>query len=135
MAENIEYLLKKRKEVSSRRPRFLRQESWRYVRIKDSWRRPKGIDSKMRKQKKGWPAIVKIGYRGPSKVRGLHPTGLAEKIVHNLKELESVIPGKEVARIGSTVGAKKRAEIFKRAKELGIRILNPRRIMVHESKK
>ncbi len=135
MSEQLKEALRKRKEISSRRPKFLRQESWRYVRIKEPWRKPKGIDSKMRKQKKGWPAIVKVGYRGPSDARGLHPSGLEERLVHNLRDLETLVPGKEAARIASNVGAKKRAEIFRRAKELGIRVLNPRRIGVVEPKK
>ena len=118
--ESIEELLERRKAISSRRPKFVRQESWRYVRVKEEWRKPKGIDSKMRTQKKGWPPIVMIGSRGPKSVRGLHPTGFTEKVVHNVRELESVLPGKEVARIAATVGARKRAEMFKRAKELGI---------------
>ena len=64
-----------REKVKAKKPDFVRQESWRYVRVKESWRKPKGMDSKMRLQKKGWPPIVKVGYRGPSKARGLHPSG------------------------------------------------------------
>ncbi|HHL41650.1 MAG TPA: 50S ribosomal protein L32e, partial [Candidatus Bathyarchaeota archaeon] len=41
-------LLKVRKNISKKRPHFKRFESWRFVRIKDQWRKPRGIDNKMR---------------------------------------------------------------------------------------
>jgi large subunit ribosomal protein L32e len=70
-----EELLATRKKVAQKRPKFIRQESWRYDRLVANWRKPKGKDNKMRKQKSGMPAIVKIGYRGPRAARGLHPSG------------------------------------------------------------
>ena len=44
-------MLELRKVMKKREPDFIRQESWRYVRVKESWRRPRGIDSKMRLKK------------------------------------------------------------------------------------
>lgn len=118
-------LVELRKNVKSRKPNFVRQESWRYKRLKENWRKPKGIDSHMRLQIKGWPAIVKIGYRGPRIARYLHPSGYRDVIVHNVKELTMLDPSKDAARIASTVGARKRALILQKAKELGIKVLNP----------
>jgi large subunit ribosomal protein L32e len=51
----LQDLVKKREMVKKRKPEFRRQESWRYKRVGESWRRPKGLDSKMRKEVKGWP--------------------------------------------------------------------------------
>ncbi len=118
-------LHKLRKEIASRRPRFIRCESWRYKRLKPSWRRPKGIDNKMRLHYKGWPKVVKVGYRGPAAVRGLHPSGLRDILVHNVAELRRLNPETDAARIASTVGARKRAGIISEAHKLGIRVLNP----------
>ncbi len=118
-------LLELRKSVKSRKPEFVRQESWRYKRIKESWRKPKGIDSHMRLQIKGWPPIVKVGYRGPKAARYLHPSGYRDVLIHNIKELTMLDPNKDAARIASTVGARKRALILQKAKELGIKVLNP----------
>ena len=117
-----------RERVKARKPDFVRQESWRYVRVKESWRKPRGMDSKMRLQKKGWPPIVKVGYRGPAKARGLHPSGFQEVLVHNVEELERLNPATQAARIARTVGFRKRLEIMRKAEELGIYVLNPLRL-------
>lgn len=79
----------------------------------------------MRKQKSGWPAIVKVGYRGPRAARGLHPSGYSDNLIHNTAELVKLDPKKDAARIGHTVGKKKRIEIINKAVELGIKVLNP----------
>lgn len=118
-------LLRIRRTVSRRRPKFVRQESWRYVRVKENWRRPRGIDSKMRLKLKSRPALVSIGYGSPRKVRGLHPSGKREVLVHNVEELERINPEVEVARIAHTVGLRKRIQILEKAKDLGITVLNP----------
>jgi large subunit ribosomal protein L32e len=119
-----EELLTARKKVAERRPKFIRQESWRYDRLAENWRRPKGRDNKMRKQKSGMPAIVKVGYRGPRAARSLHPSGYTDNVVHNTAELARLDPKKDAARIGHTVGKKKKIEIINKAVELGIKVLN-----------
>jgi len=68
--------------------------------------------------------MVKVGYRGPRLARGLHPSGFEEVIVRNPEELEKVDPRRQAVRIASSVGRRKRAEIIKRAEELGITVLN-----------
>ena len=123
-----------KKEAAAHRPAFVRQESWRYVRIHPEWRKPKGVDSKMRRQDKGWPALVRVGYRGPVAARGLHPSGHYEVMVHRVSDLDKAVPGRDVARIGRTVGAKKREAILERATELGIRVVNPTGLRIVESK-
>src|SRR5919206_2039243 len=120
-----EELLTARKKVAKRRPKFVRQESWRYDRLAENWRKPKGKDNKMRKQKSGMPAIVKVGYRGPRAARGLHPSGYSDNLVHNTAQLAALDPKKDAARIGRTVGKKKRIEIINKAEELGVNVLNP----------
>lgn len=122
--EEAEKAVELRKKIKGKKPDFVRQESWRYDRVDESWRRPRGIDSKMRREVKGWPARVKVGYRGPKKARGLHPSAYREVIVCNVDDLSRVDPKTEAIRIAHTVGARKRAEIINRARDLGIRILN-----------
>jgi large subunit ribosomal protein L32e len=133
--KEITKLLELRRQIAERRPSFVRHESWRYKRLKPNWRKPKGVDNKVRKSVKGWPKLVKVGYRGPKSVRYLHPSGYREVLVHNLNELTGTVPGRDAVRIGSTVGAKKRAALLRRANELGLVILNPRGLRTIESKK
>lgn len=120
-----EQALKLRSRLKSKKPRFRRQESWRYKRVSPVWRIPDGVDSKMRRKVKGWPASAEIGYRGPRRARHLHPSGYEEIIVRNVDDLAKVDPKTHAARISHTVGMKKRAEISVRAGERHVHILNP----------
>ena len=115
------------KKVHSRKkPKFRRQESWRYKRVKDQWRKPHGVDSKMRKKVKGWPASPTTGYRSPKKTRGLHPSGFQEIYVQTIEDLGGINPELQAVRIARTVGGRKRGKILALAEERGIHVLNPR---------
>ena len=118
-------LLQARKKVSDRRPKFVRQESWRYGRLAETWRKPKGKDNKMRRQLSGAPRLVKIGYRSPRKARGLHPSGYTDNIVFNVNDLASLDPSKDAARIAHVIGQRKRLLILAEARAKGIKVLNP----------
>ena len=78
----------------------------------------------MRKNLKYRPSKVRIGFRGPRDVRGIHPSGFEEILIHTVNELNDINPKQQAVRIGGTVGMKKRLEILKKAEELDIRILN-----------
>jgi len=113
-----------RKEKKKKTPHFLRQEWFRYKRIPKNWHRPDGITSKLRMNKKYRSPKVRVGFRGPKQVRGLHPSGFEEVLVYNVSDLEKINADTQAARIGSTVGTKKRVAITEKAKELDIRLLN-----------
>lgn len=108
-----------------RAPKFRRQEWFRFTKLGEKWRKPRGSDSKMRLGIRGKSALVSIGYRSPRSVRGIHPSGLFEILVHGPRDLEGLDAGKQAIRIASGVGGRKREKILARAKELGIRVLNP----------
>ena len=116
--------LAKRAMISGRRPAFKRQEWFRYSKLGEKWRKPKGIHSKMKRQLKRRPPMVDVGFRGPVAARDLHPSGFEEVMVYNVDGLENIDPKKQAVRIGGTVGTKKRMAIEDRADELGIRVLN-----------
>ena len=127
-------LLEQRKKVSEHRPKFRRQESWRYKRLAENWRKPKGIDNKMRLQVSGVPALVKIGYRGPKASRGLHPSGYVDNLINNVNDLLKLNKDKDAARIAHTVGKKKRLEIILKAESIGIKVLNGKKPKTKSSK-
>ena len=109
------------------KPKFQRRTGNRYSKLgkgrkkKQKWRRPTGRDNKMREKRKGYPAVVKIGYKQDVKARG----NVEEKkpiMIMNTKDLEK-IKKNEIGIIGR-VGKKKKIEIAKIAKEKKIEIYN-----------
>jgi large subunit ribosomal protein L32e len=111
--------------MAGSRPEFKRQESWRYKRVKENWRRPRGVTSKMRKEESGFPEKVKNGYGSAAATRGLHPRGLVDKLVWRETELDKLDPKIHIVRIASRVGEKKRRGILTKAKDLNFHIANP----------
>jgi large subunit ribosomal protein L32e len=108
-------------------PSFRRTEWFRYKRLSRSgWRAPHGMDNKQRRNYRYRGSLVRVGHGKVAEARGLHPSGFREVMVHNLNDLESIDPETQAARIGRTVGGRKREYIHARADELGIRVLNRR---------
>lgn len=101
--------------------KFKRQDS-QEKKLKDTWRRPKGRQSSMRRRKKGKGKMPSPGYG--SENRGMHPSGYYEVIVRNVKDLEKIDKEKEAGRISGKVGEKKEAEIREAAEEKDVKILN-----------
>ncbi len=120
--------LRLRRRIKKTKPEFARPESWRYVRLKENWRRPRGLDHKMRRAIKGWPPEVSVGYRGPKATRGLHSSGYREIIVHNVDDLAGIDPKLQVIRLAHTVGQRKRARILAEARKKKIIVLNIKEI-------
>ena len=100
--------------------------------VKKRWRKPRGIDNKKRIRKASHGACPRVGYKNPAALRGKHPTGLEEVLVHNLAELEAAA-GKLV-RIAGSVGKRKRAELEKKAAELKLKIANKKGAEVEKKK-
>ena len=115
-----------RRITSKSKPVFRRYLSWRFWKFerREYWRKPKGIDNKMRLQLKGYPPIVKSGYGTDSSIRGLHPSGLKPARVASPKDLEGLDPQKHIVYIASTVGLRKRVELERMARERGFRLAN-----------
>jgi large subunit ribosomal protein L32e len=97
---------------------FKRRGWYRYSKLgkgrknKIKWRRQKGRHGKMREETRGSDKTVSIGYGK------LDRTSI--KLIRNFSDLKNA----KEALISGKVGGKKRAEIEKKAKELGIKILN-----------
>jgi large subunit ribosomal protein L32e len=117
-------LLEIRKNMKKRRPSFRRVESWRYIRVKDSWRKARGIDSRTRKKTKAGVTSPSVGYRTPKKTRGLHPSGYEEMRVVKLSDVQNLNPKRHAIKISRRLGAKKRIELIDFAQKRNFKILN-----------
>lgn len=120
----IQRLLAVRAAKSSARPAFHRQEWFRYKKFGDEWRKPQGGQSKLRRHFGYRWNLPSIGYRGPREVRGLHPSGFQEVLVHNERQLEGLDPAKQAVRVAHGVGTRKRELIEKACDDKGLRVLN-----------
>ena len=114
--------------MKKRRPSFKRQEFNKRIRLsRSSWRKPRGVDSKMREQRGGYRSIVKIGYGTPRKLRGRLSNGLIEVKVSTVKELNSMTKD-QIAVISRNIGNRRRLELLKEALKSKILISNFRNI-------
>ena len=114
------------KIVKKRTKRFIRHQSDRYGKLKQSWRKPKGIDNRVRRRFKGQYLMPNIGYGSNASTRHMMPSGFKKFLVHNVKELEVLMMQNRVycAEIAHGVSSKKRRDIVERAKQLSIRVTN-----------
>ncbi|MEM1535149.1 MAG: eL32 family ribosomal protein [Candidatus Pacearchaeota archaeon] len=117
--------LKGREEKKKRKPTYVRSDWHKRSRIGRGrkklqvWRRPKGRHNKIRERRRGKPARPEVGYGSPSSVKGFIGD-LKPVYVSSLDEL-SGLTNQNIAIINGRLGMKKKAEIFKKAKELGIK--------------
>lgn len=116
----------------AKRGNFQRQCLHAKDKLDDVWRRPRGGQSKQRKQKKAKGKIPSPGFAGPVAVRGFHPCGMKEALVKTVATLESLDAETTAIRIGGTVGMKKRMEIQEKALAGGFKVLNPKIIAAEE---
>lgn len=118
-------LRKIRENLKRKRPHFHRIESWRYKRVKERWRKARGIDSKAREKRGGWPISPMIGFRGPKRIRYQSSSGKEEVLIFSHVDLSLIDSNLQVGRIAAKIGRKKREQIIMEAELLNIHILNP----------
>ena len=128
ISEELKAALALRAAQKKATPSFRRTEWFRYKRLSRSgWRKPHGMDNKQRRNYKYRGSLVRVGHGKVSAASGLHPSGFEEVMIHNAAELDQMDAETQAARVGATVGGRKRENIHSRADELGIRVLNRRR--------
>ncbi|MBU2615735.1 MAG: hypothetical protein KKC19_01385 [Nanoarchaeota archaeon] len=113
-------------------PKFLKRVWNNYSKLgkrkkkKQVWRKPRGRHNKMREERAGRPATVKIGYKNNS------PERMEIVTIRNLADLEKVSK-KDLVVVGN-VGRKKKMILVRAAKEKGIALKNVRVEKVNKEK-
>mmetsp|Transcript_36185 Transcript_36185/g.85039 ORF Transcript_36185/g.85039 Transcript_36185/m.85039 type:complete len:140 (+) Transcript_36185:39-458(+) len=114
------------KIVKKKTNKFVRFEADLFKRMNPAWRKPHGMDGRFRRNFKGTPKHVKIGYGSNTKTRYLLPDGFHKFKVSNVKELELLLMHnkKYAAEIAHNVSTRKRKAIVERAEQLSIKVCN-----------
>lgn len=124
MVRQDKRLMALKKDMKKKRPSFRRVESWRHIRVKDPWRKARGIDSQTRMKTKSGVRSPSKGYRSPKKVRGIHPSGYEDIRVETLKDFENLNKKTQAVKIASNVGSRKRMVLIDHAQRNGFKVLN-----------
>lgn len=103
--------------------KFRRLEYFRYKKLGEKWRRPRGKHNKVRKYIGGKLPRPLIGFK--KKVRGLHPSGYMDVLISNVSELENLDRAAQAVRISGKLGGRKRQLMLEKTKELKLKVLNP----------
>mmetsp|Transcript_5125 Transcript_5125/g.7499 ORF Transcript_5125/g.7499 Transcript_5125/m.7499 type:complete len:137 (+) Transcript_5125:107-517(+) len=119
--------LNKKTIVKKRSKKFARHQSDQFMRIKNSsWRKPKGIDSRVRRRYKGAVPMPSVGYGSDKATRNVHPNGFKSVVVSNASDVEMLMMHNRTyaATVAHSVSSRVRREIIARAEQLAIRVTN-----------
>ena len=119
--------LNKKTLVHKRTKKFVCHQADLFKRIvRSSWRKPKGIDGRVRRRFKGALPMPSIGYGTDKRTRNIHPNGFKSVVVNNVKELEMLMMHNRTyaATVGHSVSSRVRKEIVGRAEQLAISVTN-----------
>jgi large subunit ribosomal protein L32e len=116
--------------MKRKKPNFIIQDYFRYKRLGRRWRKPRGRQSKLRKSKADSGFVPRIGYGADARIKHMKMVDggyVKFSIVKNLDELNSMEKGGAVF-IASGIGTKKLLEFQKKADDMGLVILNKRKM-------
>mmetsp|Transcript_44105 Transcript_44105/g.116608 ORF Transcript_44105/g.116608 Transcript_44105/m.116608 type:complete len:134 (+) Transcript_44105:90-491(+) len=116
----------KRPIVKKRIKKFGRFQADRFKRMNQSWRKPRGIDGRVRRRFKGSTMMPSIGYGSNKKTRFRMKNGFYKFLVQSPADLEMLLMHNEkyAVEIAHNIGAKKRKEIVERADQLRLYVTN-----------
>merc|ERR1712083_408383 len=98
----------------------------RFKRMSQSWRKPRGIDCRVRRKFKGSTIMPNIGYGSNKKTRFRLTNGFYKFLIRNPADLEMLLMHNEkhAVEIAHNIGARKRKDIVARADQLRLYVTN-----------
>merc|ERR1712118_189461 len=116
----------KPKMVKKRMKTFPRFQADRFKRMNQAWRKPRGIDCRVRRKFKGSTLLPSIGYGSNKQTKFRLKNGFYKFLVQSPADLEMLLMHNEeyAVEIAHNVGAKKRKEIVERADQLRLFVTN-----------
>jgi len=105
-------LIEIKKKIQSKLPKFSRKDSHKKSRLGTKWRKPKGLQNKMRLQKRAHKPIVKSGYGTPASLRHTDDKGLRSITVSSMKMLKTIDAKIESVVVSKSVSKKTLAEML-----------------------
>lgn len=117
-------LLKIKATLKKRQPKFIRQDAHKHKRVKQVWRKPKGLHSKMKDSRKGYRAKLQEGYHTPKAVRGLDKHGLKPTHVANAATLADLDPKIHSIIVLGGLGGRKKIALLEEAAKRKFTVLN-----------
>ena len=120
----MEILLSIRRLLKRKKPKFVKQDAHKKPKLSDAWRKPRGLQSKMRLKKSGYRRSISVGWKSPALVKGFNREGLKPVLVKNVSDLKNVKPKTDIVVISSVVGTKKKIDILNEAEKLSLKVEN-----------
>ena len=103
-----------------------RFQSQRFMRVASSWRKPVGIDGRVRRRFRGTLSMPTIGRRNDRRTRNYSKDGFKTFLISNPGDLELLLMNNRTYKgeIAQNISKRKRAQIVQRAKELNVGLTN-----------
>jgi len=126
-----------KKIIKKRVNKFVRFESEDFGKLESNWRRPRGIDNRVRRRFRGNKRMPHSGYGSDKRTKFVLPSGFKKFVVCNVKDLEILLTNNRVfcGELAHNLSARKKAILVKRAAELDVRLTNGKGKLKVEEKK
>ena len=97
-----------------------------FIKMRTGWRKPKGIDNRVRRKFQGTTVMPNIGYGSNKKTKHMMPSGFYKFTVSNLKDMEMLVMHntKFAVEIAHNVASRNRRNLVERAAQLGLYVTN-----------
>ncbi|KAF4676821.1 60S ribosomal protein L32 [Perkinsus chesapeaki] len=112
--------------VKKKTNKFRRHQSDNFMRVPESWRKPKGIDSRIRRRFRGTTLMPNIGYGSDKRTKFQLANGKYAFQIRSPADIELLMMHNEkyAAVLASNLSGRTRKAVIERADQIGVQVLN-----------